>query len=50
MGNISDKNTRFVITISKELKEAAEKKASEQDRSLSNYIVNLIKKDLKGDE
>jgi len=43
---ISDSNTRILIIIPKELKEELEKKAKENNRSVSNYIVTLIKKDV----
>jgi len=43
---ISNKNTRIQITIPKELKERLEIAAMENNRSVSNYILTLIKKDL----
>lgn len=43
MKNVSDKNTRVLFTISKELKSKLEKIAKEQDRSLSNLIVSVLK-------
>lgn len=44
--SISDNNTRIQITIPKELKKQLEKKAKENNRSVSNYIVTLIQKDI----
>lgn len=43
MGKISDKNTRTNITISKELKVVLEKIAKEQNRSLNNLIITVLK-------
>ena len=43
---ISEENTRIQVTIPKELKEQLEKKAKSENRSVSNYIVTLIQKDL----
>jgi len=43
---ISKDNTRIQITISKELKEKLEKKAKEDGRSVSNYVVKLIQDDV----
>lgn len=43
-GQISDKNTRIVITIPKDTKLEIEKIAYQENRSLSNLIVTLIKK------
>jgi predicted HicB family RNase H-like nuclease len=37
-------NTRILITISKELKKKLEKKAKAENRSMSNYIVTIIQK------
>ena len=39
-------NTRFVLTISKELKKQLEEIAKEQNRSLSNCIINILKKNI----
>jgi hypothetical protein len=46
MGTIANENTRILVTLPKELKQQLEAKAREHDRSISNYIVTLIKKDL----
>lgn len=43
---IADENTRIQVTISKELKRDLEKKAKQNNRSVSNYVTTLIKKDL----
>ena len=42
-GQISDKNTRIAVTISKDIKVQIEKIACKENRSLSNLIVTLIK-------
>ncbi len=42
----SDK-TRILVNISIKLKEELEKIALEDNRSVSNYVVNLIEKDIK---
>ena len=44
---ISDKNTRFNLTISKELKKKLEILAKEQNRSINNLIITLIQNSLK---
>lgn len=43
MGKISDKNTRTNLTISKELKSTLEDIAKEQNRSLNNLIITVLK-------
>ena len=43
---ISKENTRIQVTIPKKLKEQIEEKAKLENRSVSNYIVTLIQKDL----
>lgn len=45
----TNKNTRIVITIPKEVKEKLQDKASKDNRTMTNYIVNLIINDLKKD-
>lgn len=42
-GQISDKNTRTTITISKELKKQLEEIAKEENRSLNNLMVTVLK-------
>lgn len=42
-GQISDKNTRTMITISKELKKQLEEIAKEENRSLNNLMVTVLK-------
>lgn len=39
---ISDKNTRTLITLPKELKAALEKLAEEDNRSLNNLIAKIL--------
>ena len=43
MGTISDKNTRTALTISKELKKKLEQIAKEQNRSLNNLMITVLK-------
>ena len=43
---ISEENTRIQFTIPKNLKEQIEEKTKLENRSVSNYIVTLIQKDL----
>lgn len=40
--SISKENTRIQVTLPKELKKKLEKKAKEDGRSVSNYVVMLI--------
>ena len=40
------KNTRIVITIDQETKDRLQKLAQSDNRTMTNYIVNLIKKDI----
>ena len=40
------KNTRIVITIDHETKSRLQKLAESDNRTMTNYIVNLIKKDI----
>lgn len=42
------KYRKFVLRISNELKEKAEVKAKEDNRSLNSYILSLISADQKG--
>ena len=42
--SISDKNTRTLITIPKELKQQLEQFAEQDNRSLNNLIVTILKK------
>lgn len=44
---VSDENTRILIRIPKEAKEKLEKKAKKENRSVSNYVLNLILKDIE---
>ena len=43
MGNISDKNTRYVMTIDKEDKKVLEELAKKRNRSLNNLIQTILK-------
>ena len=43
MGKISDKNTRTLITIPKELKTEIEEIAKNQNRSFNNLIITILK-------
>lgn len=43
MGKISDKNTRTLITIPKELKSELEQIAKEQNRSFNNLVITILK-------
>jgi hypothetical protein len=40
---IKQENTRVVITMTNELRKELEREAEEEDRSLSNYIVQILK-------
>ena len=42
-----NKNTRIVITLPKEVKEQVQELANKDNRTMTNYIVNLILKDLE---
>lgn len=44
--SISNENTRILIKMPKEVKTMLEEKAKSENRSLSNYILNLILKDV----
>ena len=44
--SISKENTRIQVTLPIELKEKLEKKAKEDGRSVSNYVVMLIQADI----
>ena len=44
---ISEENTRIQVTIPKDLKKQLEEKAKAENRSVSNYIVTLIQKDIE---
>lgn len=43
--SISKENTRIQVTLPKKLKEKLERKAKEDGRSVSNYVVMLIQAD-----
>ena len=42
-----EKNTRVVITLPKDVKEQVQELANKDNRTMTNYIVNLILKDLE---
>jgi predicted HicB family RNase H-like nuclease len=42
MGQISDKNTRTLITIPKELKKILEGIAKEDNRSFNNLVITIL--------
>ena len=44
---ISEENTRIQVTIPKDLKKQLEEKAKLENRSVSNYIITLIQKNLE---
>lgn len=41
-GKISDKNTRYPLTISKVLKKDLQNEAKKQNRSLNNLIITVL--------
>lgn len=43
MGKISDKNTRTMITLPKELKTQLEQLAKDQNRSFNNLVITTLK-------
>ena len=45
---ISDKNTRVLITLPKDLKEQLEKRAKLENRSLNNLILTILLKEVRG--
>jgi hypothetical protein len=47
---ISENKTKVMVIMTKEMKSALEKKAGAAIRSLSNYIVSVLEKDLKDGE
>jgi predicted DNA-binding protein len=47
---VSEENTRILITMPKEAKGRLEKKAKSENRSVSNYVLNLILKDVESGE
>lgn len=46
---VSKESTRILIVLPKEVKAKLESKAKESNRSMSNYVLNLILKDLGQD-
>lgn len=47
MGKISDKNTRTIITIPKELKAELEQLAKQDNRSFNNLVITILKNYIK---
>lgn len=47
MGNIGEDKTRVIVTLPKELKEALSEIAKEENRSLTNLIVTILKNFIK---
>jgi metal-responsive CopG/Arc/MetJ family transcriptional regulator len=43
MGNIGEDKTRVIVTLPKELKETLSEIAKEENRSLTNLIVTIMK-------
>lgn len=43
MGNIIEDKTRVIVTLPKELKETLSEIAKEENRSLTNLIVTILK-------
>jgi metal-responsive CopG/Arc/MetJ family transcriptional regulator len=43
MGNIREDKTRVIVTLPKELKETLSEIAKEENRSLTNLIVTILK-------
>ena len=46
---VADENTRIQVTIPKTVKKKLAKKADRHNRSISNYVANLIINDLEED-
>lgn len=46
-GKLSEDNTRYSLTISKGLKSELEKLAEDQNRSLNNLIITVLKEYVK---
>ena len=42
---ISDKNTRVLVTMPKELKDKLEKKAKDENRTVNNLILTILLKE-----
>jgi predicted HicB family RNase H-like nuclease len=40
--SISDKNTRTILTLPKELKARLEEEAKEENRSFNNYVLTIL--------
>ncbi|MEG0667858.1 MAG: DNA-binding protein [Clostridium sp.] len=42
-----DKNTRIMITIPIDIKEKLQEKAKKENRTMTNYVMTLVLKDLE---
>jgi len=47
MGLISKENCRYALTINRNLKKQLEELAKANNRSLNNYIINILSEHLK---
>jgi metal-responsive CopG/Arc/MetJ family transcriptional regulator len=47
MGNIGEDKTRVIVTLPKEMKETLSEIAKEENRSLTNLIVTILKDFIK---
>lgn len=47
MGNIGEDKTRVIVTLPKELKETLSEIAKEENRSLTNLIVTILRDFIK---
>ena len=50
MSTLSESNTKILVIIPKELKDWTQSKAAQENRSMSNYIVNLIQQERAKDQ
>ena len=48
--SISESNTKILVVMSKELKAWTQAKAAQENRSMSNYIVNLLEQERTKDQ
>lgn len=50
MSTLSESNTKILLIIPKELKAWTQAKAAQENRSMSNYIVNLLEQERTRDQ
>lgn len=50
MSTLSESNTKILLIIPKELKSWTQAKAAQENRSMSNYIINLIQQERAKDQ